>query len=169
MQPRRIAIVGVGLRVLEALDDKADAAIAKVKDRAEAKVKRLEDREDKLRRKIEGLKDEARSRSTGEMVGAAETVLSMSFGRRRSLSAAMTRRQQTSRAHRRVSEAEDDLDALAADIEELREDTATEVDEIRADLRDTLSDIEERSVGLERNDVQVLSLRLVWIPICRPL
>lgn len=156
-------------RTRAALADRADAEIAKLETKFKTKVDRLEGKRDKLERKIEGLREEARARSGSELVGAAETVMSMFFGRRKSLSSAMTRRQQTSRAKRRVGDASEELEDLEVEIEELAESLQEQMDDLRAEWTAKIDEIEEVAVGLEKSDVRLTRLELVWIPISRPL
>ncbi|TNE92556.1 MAG: DUF853 family protein [Deltaproteobacteria bacterium] len=156
-------------RVRLAIDDGADQAVAALRDKVKGQVDRLEDKRDKLERRLGGLEDDARQRAGNELIGAAETVMSMFFGRRKSLSSAMTRRQQTSRANRRVEETRDDIADLQDEIDELAMDLESQIAGLRAEWIAKLADIEEQPVGLEKNDVRLTRLELVWVPVSRPI
>ncbi|MCO4746023.1 MAG: DUF853 family protein [Proteobacteria bacterium] len=156
-------------RVRSALDDKADEAIAKLQRSVKTKVDRLEDKRDQLERRLDGYQEDARARAGNELIGAAETVMSMFFGRRKSLTSAMGRRQQTSKARRRVGDTEDAIEDLQDDIEELRHETESAIADLRLDWSAKMGGIENQEVGLEKSDVRLTRLELVWIPVSRPI
>lgn len=156
-------------RVRLAVDDGADAAIAALKDRVQGQVDRLEDRRDKLERRLAGLEDDARQRAGSELIGAAETVMGMFFGRKRSLSGVMSRRQQTSRANRRVEEAQGDIEALQDEIDDLAMELEGQIAALRAEWLAKVVEVEEQSVGLEQSDIRLQRLELVWVPVSRPI
>ena len=95
--------------------------------------------------------------------------MGMFFGRKRSLTGVMSRRQQTSRAKRRVEETEGDIEALQEEIDDLAMDLESQIAELRADWLEKLSEIEAQAVGLERNDIRLERLELVWVPVSRPI
>jgi hypothetical protein len=156
-------------RVRLAIDDGADGAIVKLRERSQGKVDRLEGRRDKLERRLAGLEDDARQRAGSELVGAAETVMGMFFGRKRSLSGVMSRRQQTTRAKRRVAETEGDIEALQDEIDDLVIELESQIAEVREEWVEKLTEIEAQAVGLERNDIRLDRLELVWVPVSRPI
>ncbi len=156
-------------RVTAALEDQAHAAMAKLLDKVRAKVDRLEARQSRLDSDIDRYRAEARSRQAAEAVNAAEVVMGMFFGRRRSVSSVMSKRQQTQRSRAMASKRETEVHELQRDIAELQADLARQMGEIEAEHRAMLAEIEEIEVGLEKNDIRVEDFGILWIPVRRQL
>jgi len=93
-------------------------------------------------------------------------VLGVLLGRKntRSLSTATSKRSMTRKAERRLTSAQRKVGDEVEDIDELESDMAQEVSEIAAEWGQKAADIETIEIGLERTDVSVDSLSLVWIP-----
>ena len=71
----------------------------------------------------------------------------------------------TRKAERRLKSAQRKVGDEVEDIDELERDVAQEVAEIAAEWADKAADIETIEIGLEKSDVSVDSLSLVWVPI----
>jgi Helicase HerA, central domain len=154
----------------EAVADEAMAAAADklrtklmVKfDRARLALAKAEDRAAELRTDL----DVSQSDQIGDLAGA---VLGSLFGGRssgRSLGRrARSGRSRSAKTKQRLSSAENRVgekaDALN-DLEDDARDAITELDELRTERA---ADIEEREIGLERNDISLVDLTLVWVPV----
>ncbi|MEO0603503.1 MAG: hypothetical protein AAF211_18840, partial [Myxococcota bacterium] len=157
-------------RVLEKLDDLADEKCEKVQDKADAAMEKLERRRRDLERDLEEKREDARARATTEAVNVGETLLGMLFGgRRKSLSGMASKRRQTAKAHARIRDLEAKLDDLDDDLDRLRRDLEEDLETVRAEAREDLADIDEKEVGLEKNDVAVTEWEIVWIPVSTPV
>jgi hypothetical protein len=90
----------------------------------------------------------------------------MLTGRRssRSLSTAATKRSTTRRAEQRLRSAETEFTNLVEDLEELKEDLEEEILEIDAEWRDKAGEIEVVEIGLEKSDISIDEVALVWVP-----
>ena len=138
--------------------------MAKKEDRVRAAIAKAEDR-------IRELEDDAGDRKRNEMLSGAIDVIGGLFGGKRSARsilggvrrASSKRRTSANAANRvetaknRLNEKLDELDELAAALTDALEEAADEWDEAAAA-------IEPFEVGLEKTDITVEDLTLVWIP-----
>jgi predicted nucleic acid-binding Zn-ribbon protein len=92
-------------------------------------------------------------------------VLGGLFGGRRSRAsvAAAARRAQT--AQRRVDTARSKADDLTAQLADLEAEIAAEVAAIDQQWTATAAELQTLSVPVEKTDVSVVDLRLVWVPV----
>ena len=161
-------------RADEAAQAKADEQTAKIRDRLEAKRDRLEEALEKARRRAEELEAEQKSRATNELVAGAGAVLGVLLGGRSrsrtiahaggALGTAASRRGMTTRAAERRRTAEAKVETTEQSLEELEQEILDEVAEIDADWRAKAEEIEAVEVRLERSDVRLVELALVWVP-----
>jgi len=163
-------------RCLELADDHADAEIAKLRDKYESKAKRLRDQIDGLEDKIDLLEEQSKSKRNSELLSTAGSVLGGLLGGSKSrggmlgglfgkAGTAARRRGQTNVAGERVDAAENKLERLVADVEELEAELADEVIEIDAKWMDRAKESTTIEVGLESSDVKVVQLSLTWVPV----
>jgi hypothetical protein len=159
-------------RVEAALDDVADAEIAKLKGKVELDVKRIADRRERLMRDMQRQQSNAQARQVTEVVNAGESIWGLFFGRRSvasSVSSAVSRRQQASAAQQRVGQTGDEIEQLARAMYDLEAEVEAKILEIRQRHRQRTSEIEETPVRLKANDVRLDELTVVWIPVTRPV
>ena len=78
---------------------------------------------------------------------------------------AARRRGSTKAADQRVDAAENKLDRLLADLEELDAELTEDVAEIEEKWTELAEDTATIEVGLEANDVKVAQLSLTWVPV----
>ena len=149
----------------QAAEAAADAEIAKVRKRLDAKVDRAKDQLATAHRRMEELDVDVDTRKRDELLSGASDVLGMLLGgrRSRSLSGASRRRSQTQRTKQRLRTAEakvkDKVDAIA----ELEQDVVDEIAEIDDKWEDTAAEIETLEVGLEKTDISIDDIALVWV------
>ncbi|MCB9680951.1 MAG: DUF853 family protein [Alphaproteobacteria bacterium] len=155
--------------VARALRDSADARIAKLKDKVDGQVDRLQDKVDKAAADHDRYSAEASGKKAEELVNVGETLLSMFFGRRRSVTSVVSKRRSTMATQDKADRAEASIAELQAEIAELRDDTAKQIAAIEAEEAARASEVEVVSVGLERNDIDVTAFELVWVPVTRAL
>lgn len=163
-------------RCLAFADDKADAEIAKLRDKYETKAKRLRDQIEGQEDKIELLEEQSKSKRNSELLSTAGSVIGGLLGGRKSkggmlgslfgkAGTAARRRGSTKAAGERVDAAENKLERLVADVEDLEAELAKELIEIDERWMETAKEITELSVGLEANDVKVAQISLTWLPV----
>ncbi len=148
-------------------DDRADAAVAALTKKYATRIDRARDQLDRALEKVEDARLDVDTRRQEELMSGASTVLGVLLGRKntRSLSAATSKRSMTRKAERRLKSAQRKVGDEGGDIDELEQDMAQEVAEIAAEWADKAADIETIEIGLEKSDVSVDSLSLVWVPI----
>jgi len=154
-------------RCVEAVEERIDAAGAKLRDRYEAKVNRLQTRMSSKEAKLVDQKGVLQSRRVAEAVNVGETLLSFFGGRRRSLGSAVTKRRQASTSANRVATLEQELEDLALQVQDLELELREKLEDQRADEEDKLDAIEQREVRLEKTDIRLVELSLVWVPVSR--
>ncbi len=154
-------------RVAAAVEERVDAATAKLQDKYEKAGDRLEDRIRKLEAKIVEQRGVVRSRQAEEAVNVGETLLSWFSGRKKSVSTAVSKRRQSATAQQRLETSEQQLTDLQQEVYELERELEEEVAEIREREEKLLDEIEEKEVRLERNDVQLSRFGIVWVPATR--
>jgi hypothetical protein len=155
-------------RALKAAEDHADAGILKLKDKTDREVERLEKKRDALNRDIERATSEVGSRQASEMMNIAETAYSWFTGRRRSLNTAMSKRNQTRRATEKLASQQNELQQLLREIYDLDVGLQTEILAIQNASRLLTEETVERSIGLERTDIDLDEFAILWIPVTRP-
>ncbi len=154
-------------RVRAAVEDRIDAEARAIKARVEKDVERLETKRTRLERDLPSLKTQAGATLTTEVVSAGEMVFGLFFGRKRSLTTAVVRRKATQAAQDRVSKVEDEITALNREIYDLEAKIEDELVIVRAKHERLLDVVEEKAVGLERDDVRIDELTIVWVPLHR--
>ena len=164
------------VRCLKFADDKADAEIAKLRDKYETRVDRLRDQIAAAEDKIDLLEEQAASKRNSELLSTAGSVLGGLLGGKkrkggllggllRDSGSAARRRGGTKAAAQRVDAAENKLERLTEDLEELELDLEEDVTEIDAKWMETAKDVTTITVGLEKTDVKVTQLVLAWVPV----
>jgi ElaB/YqjD/DUF883 family membrane-anchored ribosome-binding protein len=161
-------------RAQEAAQAKADEQTAKIRDRLEAKRDRLEAALEQARRRAEELETEQKSRATTELLAGAGAVLGVLLGGRGrsraiaraggAIGSAASRRGRTTRAGERKRTAEEKIETTELSLEELEQEILDEVAEIDAAWDAKAEEIEPVEVRLEKSDVRLVELALVWVP-----
>jgi hypothetical protein len=159
-------------RCAEAAEAEADKAQAALTTKYRARLDRAEDAVATAADRVAQAREAQRSRRTDTIVAGAGSLLGSLLGGRRSARSmardigGVVRGQGRGReAAQRVSTAEarveDKRDALAA----LEADLADELAALDATAREEAAAIEPVEVPLEKSDIRVTQLALVWIPV----
>lgn len=155
-------------RCREAGEAAADADLARLEDRYAARIDRVKEQISRADRRVAELEADVASRKQQEVLSGVGDVLGSLLGGRSKSAAirrAAGRRSQTQRttadletAHGRLADEQQELVELEG---ELAEELTAIVDawEAKADA------IEPVEVGLESSDVEVVDLKLVWVPV----
>ncbi len=157
-------------------DDRADEAIAELRDKYEAKAMRLRDQIEAAEDRVDVLEEEAKSKRNSEFLSTAGSVLGGIFGGKKSkggmigdvlgdAGTAARRRGSTNASGRRVDAAENKVNRLVDQLDELEADAAADVSEIGEKWDALAAEVTTLEVGLERTDVKVIQLALAWIPV----
>jgi len=147
-------------------DDAADDAVAALRKKYDKRLDAARDQIDRAMEKVEDARLNVDTRRQEEMMSGAGTVLGVLLGRKntRSLSTATSKRSMTRKAERRLDSAQRKVGEETEDLAELEADFADDVAEIAATWADKATDIENLEIGLEKTDISIESLMLVWIP-----
>ena len=154
-------------RARRAAEDAADADIAKLKDKYETRIERVKDQLQSLETRMMEAQADASAKKSEEMVSGAGDILGALLGGRRSsnpLGKVASRRSATKKAEARAESAAAKLSAKQIDLQELEDDLADEIIEITNRWADAADDHETVDIPLEKSDVRVAEMKLVWVP-----
>ena len=163
-------------RCLASANDSADKQTAALRDKYADKVSRLQSQIQAAEDRAEILDTQRKGRRSEEILSTAGSILGGLLGGRRSrggmlgsvlgkAGSAAGRRSRTAAAGDRLDAAENKLEGLHRQLEELETELTEEVTGIDAKWMATAKNITTVQVGLERTDVKVTQLALVWIPV----
>ncbi|MDP3983429.1 MAG: DUF87 domain-containing protein [Acidimicrobiia bacterium] len=154
-------------RCIAVADEETDKAIAALRDKYKLRIDRARDQVAVARGRAEDLAADVTSRKQEEiMSGAGDLLGALLGGRRRSaVSRAATRRSQTKRTEARLDTAEVTVDGKLQTLADLEADLADDVLAITAEFDDKAALIEEVEIPLEKVDVKIADLKLVWVPV----
>ncbi len=151
--------------------ERADAEAAKVRAQLERRIGTIRTAIDRDQRRIGELEARAGDAKQHELVSAAGDLLGSFLGGRRSARSVLgkvkgvsSRRKQTSAAGQRVETALAGVEARTMELADLEAELLDELTEIQARWSDVAAEVEEVEVGLEKTDIDVRQLALVWVP-----
>jgi hypothetical protein len=161
-----------GQRCYEAADAKGDDEVAKLRDKYAAKVTRLQTQIQAAEDRAEILEAEKKGKRNEELLSTAGSILGGLLGGRRSrggmlgkLGGAAGRRGRSSAAGERLEAAENKLELLHEQLADVEAELAEDVTEIDARWMGVAKEITTMQVPLERSDVKVTQICLVWVPV----
>jgi hypothetical protein len=141
--------------------------IKKTQKTYERKLDSLDKKLDREKRQLSEDEQEVSQRKLEEYGTHAENILSLFSGRRRSLTTSLTKRRMTANAKadaeeslQTIKDLEDEIDDMAAEIEEV-------VDEINTRWEDAAADVEQIAVPPLKKDIYVSTFAVAWLPYHR--
>ena len=153
-------------------EDSADDEASKLRGKTETKLRRIQTQIRKAERRVDELDDETSARGREEMLSGAGDVISAFLGGRgrtrslaRSITGASRRRRMTSASKNRLETAVDKVELLAAEMQALEDELADALVDIDERWSEKAEVIEPLRIGLEKTDISVEELVLVWVPI----
>lgn len=155
-------------RCRQAAAAQADAEAAKLRDKYEAKLERLHGRQAAAGDRVRELTVDAQQRVRQELVAGAGQVLGMFLsGRMRvgSLAGAASRRSTTRRTQERLDTAKGKAADLDGEIHDAERELQDELAEIHRKWEEIADRVETRSIALDRTDVRLDEVVLVWVPV----
>ena len=154
--------------------DEADRVIAKLRNKLEKKVRRLERRVETAELRLDNAQDRLETSQRDEMISGAGSVLGVLLGRRSvvsmarraagSVSSASRRRARSARLQGKIDEQTQKIEDLQQEVEDLETETSEEIVAIADEWEEKAQHIDAFSIGLERDDVDVDQVCVVWIP-----
>ena len=158
-------------RCRAAADEKEDEEAAKLRSRFESKLARTQAALAKAEDRVEELEETTRQRRGQELISGVGGVLSAFLGGKRTarkiateVRRASTRRGTTASAARRLETAQNRLDEKVEEIEQIENDLADALIEIDDRWEEIAREIETLEVGLEKTDIHVAEVGVVWVP-----
>jgi len=164
------------MRCEQAADDAADKDADKLRRTLTSKIDRVNASIQKAEDKLRELEFDAASRKKdqrtsqvldiaggllGGLLGGRSTTRSITSGIRRSQS----KGRMAAKADERLKTAENRYEELIDDRDALEETLADDLMQIQDEWSDKVSDIESMNVGLEKTDITIDEITLIWIPV----
>jgi hypothetical protein len=147
--------------------DRADQEAATLRDKYEDKMKRLRTDFDTAERRAAELEADLQGAREEQLWDSAGAVFDMLRGRRRTRSITGSSRSRTSRRSKqqRLEAAQGKVQDAWQRMADLEQDLLDDLEEINDKWEATATEIEELEVGLEKDDIDVADLTLVWVPV----
>ncbi len=155
-------------RCVTAANEAKDIAIVGLQRKHKTRIDRAKATITKSENRVRDLEAEASSKGQEELLSGAGDLLGALFSGRKDSDAigrAARRRSATSKAKSRVEAAEGKLAADMADLLDLEEELAAEIADLADDYDTKAGAIDEVEISLEKTDITVGEVRLVWIPV----
>jgi hypothetical protein len=154
-------------RATAAAETALDEAIAKLREKHAARLDRAQTALAKAENRVADLEATAGSKQTEELLSGAGDIIGVLFGgtsRSNPLGQAARRRSAASQARARAENAKATLTEEQVELETLKADLEDEVADLEDDLAAKSESIEGVEIPLEKADVRIVELKLVWIP-----
>ncbi|HUG86911.1 MAG TPA: hypothetical protein VMM13_20240, partial [Euzebya sp.] len=155
-------------------DEREDVEAEKVRRSFVTKADRIHAALDRAQDKVAQLQADVSTRRSTEMVNIGSSILGGFLGGRRSgrgvaadLRRAASNRGQTRRTRQRLDTAQDGIVDATDDLTALEEELASQLLDIDHRWMEASGAITEVEVGLEKSDVTVVDVMLVWVPTTR--
>lgn len=152
----------------------ADEAAAKLRDKVESRLATARQALGVAQDRYEQAAAEAEARRSDELVRGAGSLLDVFLGGRRSLrkistalGGAGSRRGRSGAAYERVEAAQHRVADKRSALHQLEADLATDLLELDAEFQQKAAAIETVEIPLEKSDVRVSDVAVVWIPVGR--
>jgi hypothetical protein len=155
-------------RCREAAENTADDEAAKLKDRYDASFNRIRAQLANADRRIREFDADTHQREQQELIlGAGDLLSGFLSGRRRSvsLSRAASRRSQTMRSQEHLRSAEEKKADKVNELEQLEDKLAEDIIKISENWKSAAVQIDEVEISLDKTDVDVENVGVLWIPI----
>lgn len=152
-------------RLAQAAREARDAAVEKLRDKVESKLKTMENR----LRSAEGTLAREKAQADAAKVDAGMSVLGSLLGglfggRRRSATTAVKRSSRAYQQHRDVAAAEDKVEAIEEDMQELQDELQADIAELSESFDPAALELETETLKPTRTNVEVDEIALVWLP-----
>ncbi|HUP17619.1 MAG TPA: DUF87 domain-containing protein [Acidimicrobiia bacterium] len=153
-------------RCIETANDQSDRAIASLRDKYRVRIEGVRDQLAVADRRVADLDADIEARRQEEVMSGAGDLLGAILGgrRRNTISRAASRRSQTRQTEARREKAAGTKADKLADLADLEAELADDVLTITSKWDDMAALIEPVEIPLEKVDVKVAEIKLVWVP-----
>ncbi len=145
---------------------RADAEAAKLKDKYESKIDRVREEILTAERRVSELEVDLQGHRQKQMMDGASAVIGILLGRRstRSVTGSASARRSAASKEERLRTAQVKTQSKMDELAELENEMILDLEEINDRWEEIGQEIESVEVGLEKNDIHVDEVALVWIP-----
>ncbi len=155
-------------RAEDAAEGSGDVAMAKLKDTYAVRIDRVRASISKAENRVADLQADATSRQSDELLsGAGDLLGALLGGRKRSnpLGQVARRRSASQKAQTRADNASEAVADEQRELAELEDELAAKINEISDQSGAKASQIETVEIPLEKTDIRVVEMKLVWVPV----
>jgi len=142
----------------------AQEEIQKLEKKYRRRIASLRKRLEREKRELAEDEAELKRRKLEEMGGYLETVLALFGGRRRSVTAALSKRRMSARAAEEVEESRAEIRRLEEEIQALEEELTAEAEAIRARWLELASEAKPLELSPYKKDIGLEAFGLAWVP-----
>lgn len=156
------------LRCAAAAENAADTELARLKDGFQKRIDRVRSEIAKAENRYREADAVAAARSQEGLLGTAGDLLGAFLGGKSgstALNKAASRQTATAKARAKADSEAAKYHSKLAELEELEQELAGEVNEIVGRYAAVADEIETVEIPLEKSDVRVAELKLVWVPV----
>jgi DNA helicase HerA-like ATPase len=145
---------------------RADEETAKMRDKYRTKLDRVRDQLEDAHRRAADAEADLQGRRQDQLMDGAGAVIGILMGRRstRSITGSSRSRSATRSAERKLTAAHAKVQDRAEEVADLEREVIAELEEINDRWEAMAEEIESMEVGLEKNDIHVDEVALVWVP-----
>jgi DNA helicase HerA-like ATPase len=146
--------------------DRADSETAELRDKYEVKLSKAQDKMEAAERRAEEIRVDIEGARQSDFIDQAGALINILTGRgsTRSVTGSSRRRASRRSKEQRLESAETKVGDLADAMLELDQELREELIEINDRWEEAGADIEALEIGLEKSDIHVTDVALIWIP-----
>ncbi len=150
-----------------AAQESADAEAAKLRDKYERKIATARKQYEAAERRVDELEVQVSGSKQNELLEGAGALINILTGKRstRSVTGSARRRQSTRNKEQRLRSAQDKAVSEWEDMAALETELVEELEAINDEWEEAATDVEDLEIPLEKSDIRVADLSLVWIPV----
>ncbi len=149
-----------------AAEDRADEQVAKLRTKYEARIRTAKKQYEAAERRVAELEVDVGGAQQSELLEGAGALIGILTGKKstRSVTGSARRRQQTRNKEQRLRSAQDKAVTEWEEMAALEAEMVEELEAINDEWEEVGADIETIEVPLEKTDIHIEDLTLVWIP-----
>jgi hypothetical protein len=151
-----------------AAETAADAELAKLKDGYQARIDRIKEQMTSAQTRYQEADAVAAAKSEENLLGTAGDLLGAFLGGRSgstALKKTASRRTAVAKAEAKAESEAAKYHAKHGELVDLENELATDVETIVDNFEEIAGNVERLAVTLEKNDIRVVEIRLLWIPV----
>ena len=149
----------------EVAQEGREAEEDKLRDKYQKKIKRIRDKLTKEERELSEDQAEHQARKVEGYISTAETVAGfLGIGRRRSISATMSKHRMTKKAEADIEESVEEIETFKRELAEIEEELVEELEEINERWGEAAALIEEMVITPYKKNIHLELFGVAWIP-----